>query len=382
MSKCSKDTPLPDRQLVFLNDALAAVAQGSLHAHDRRLDRLILTIRPCQRGRERLPKEPVEFDAWRLLALTYRWCRRGDDGIRRRIALAFFKPIIDLPGTGRIGFRCERVFDSAARGVAHAPDPASNPTACRAAVLLHQAAETTIDGLVAYPAHMLARPVGWRWDTHPVNGSSCPFLDDDAAIEEGTIRDNWILRDGTPTPMAQAPIAVYAGLASLRGRAVRNPAFSVLQKHGLIPARFGHRAWLETVGRVTDGSDGPAGRFRADLESFVTADLDDHGRSTNLDSLCRGLRVACEAMAIPVPEGRDNAFEFFVGLLDAPWSPVAVPAAAALQVVHLAGPAGPETLVFGNGFAQLNLYDLGSETVRYESLPRGRVRRALFGPTG
>src|SRR5205823_1631113 len=121
------------------------------------------------------------------------------------------------------------------------------------------------------------------------------------AIDEGTIRDNWILRDGTPTPMAQPPIAVYAGLAPLRGRVIRNPAFSVLQKHGLIPARVGHRAWLETVGRVTDGDDGTAGRFRADLETFVTAGLDDHGRSAHLDALCRGLRVACEALAIPVP---------------------------------------------------------------------------------
>src|SRR4051812_19016898 len=91
-------------------------------------------------------------------------------------------------------------------GVKTPPYPATNPTACRAAVLLHQAAEDagpaematglslpefffayerppvleptydldawraaerTIDGLVAYPAHMLARPDGWHWDTHP-----------------------------------------------------------------------------------------------------------------------------------------------------------------------------------------------------------------------
>jgi hypothetical protein len=62
----------------------------------------------------------------------------------------------------------------------------------------------------------------------------------------------------------------------------------------------------------------------------------------------KDLRSACEALGVPVPEGRDNAQAFFTELLLSPWEPVAVPAAAALQVVKLTGAPDPATMVLGS----------------------------------
>jgi hypothetical protein len=221
MAKTPKSTPaLPDRSLGHLLDALAAPQAAGVHAHHKRSDLLAATYRPCQRSTDRIPDERVPFDAFRLLALTHRWTEGVRGQISRKVVLAIYRPVVDLPGSGRIRFACEAALPVGARPARASPDPRRNPTAARAAALMHRAIEDAgrreltsaldlpafyyafrpdrppayeaaippatwaarmvrIGDLIAWPAEFFARPTGRRWEGHPVPGPPCTGQDGD-----------------------------------------------------------------------------------------------------------------------------------------------------------------------------------------------------------
>jgi hypothetical protein len=173
-------------------------------------------------------------------------------------------------------------------------------------------------------------------------------------------------------PTDPRPRAVYVSLAPLAGRRLRNPAFRALQHHGLIDTTLTYNDWLESL--RTDGPDGltladprgdatPAGRFRAGLTEYVTADP---GRER---ALWRDLRVRCEALGLAPPPGVAG-LDHYAPMLDSPWRPVEAPDAAALQVVALRGEPGTGAMT-SHRTACVDLADSGPATHRRR---RGRRR--------
>ena len=275
-SRHSRAVPLTDAAAARLARGLRAIAATSYRAFDRRSDRLALTVRPRDRGPDTLPGGFVPLDSWRLVALGYRLADDGRGGLRRRAPLAVYRPRVDLPGTGRIGFECVVAYDAAARGKGHGRvnqlDARRAPDAARAAVLLHQAvedarpedlgtgpalprlywafrperppafepsfgpgewtaAEVRIGAFRAWPAEMLVRPPGAAAAARsiPSTASPDPWMAGDvrdaatAGADEGPAAAG---SDGAGQPRsrwAQEPAAICASLGHLRGRSVPQP---------------------------------------------------------------------------------------------------------------------------------------------------------------
>jgi hypothetical protein len=422
VSKSSKRTRRPERlpesSLGYLDAGLRAVQHAPNHAHSRRVERLAITYRPCQRGSDRLPEARIPYDQFRLLSLSHRWCERSG-AVAKVVVLGAYTPVVNLPGSGRITFVCDGVLTVGRLGGRLVPDPRNNLTASRAAVLMAQEvedadqadlvpglvfpefyyafdpsqppvfetnrpiedwreAEVKIGNLRAWPIAYFARPAQVRWDQNPVDGSTDPWVDATEAVEEGAIRGTWILRDGVATPLAQEPREILADLSGLVGRSVRNPAWHVLRKHKVIQASTGYRQWLEGIAPYTgDHRDAPdaddpaseAGKFRSALALAV-----DQGEG---DALIEDVANACLAAGVPIPVDEEEAYEFLAGLLEDPWLRPEVPGVAAIQRVRLTGLPDPSTMTFSSGVLEVNLHDLGEYTEQFAQLPAGRVAEAL-----
>ena len=167
-----------------------------------------------------------------------------------------------------------------------------------------------------------------------------------------------------------APTRVFASLAHLKCRSIRNPAFGVLQRHGLLPLGQTYRGWLATVSEVRAGlrvfqdprSDrSEAGRLRRLIESHVLAD-----RSREA-ALLEDLGSACLALGMKLPEGSDRV-DCLAGMLDNPWLPVTVPFAGQVAVVVLED-RRPRSLA--NGLVSLELEERATVVRRHpERVPR------------
>jgi hypothetical protein len=171
-------------------------------------------------------------------------------------------------------------------------------------------------------------------------------------------------------------------LAHLRGRSVRNPAFDVLRRIGLLPPALGYNAWLDSLGQTgTAGRVVPdprkdattTGRFRAALTAYATAD------PAREEALREDLRVAFRALGVRAPDEVSEP-DFFAELLDSPWDRPELPRASRVQVLRLDGPLGPAALSFGDGATALDLSDLGGYGRPYRPAPPWAVREALHRP--
>jgi hypothetical protein len=94
-------------------------------------------------------------------------------------------------------------------------------------------------GLTCYPQEFFLRATQPNsYAVHPTTRSSRPSLGEDLPADRA-ISDagDWVFDGASWAPLAQVPRRAYAVLdARLLGRAHRNPAFSVLKKHGVLPA--------------------------------------------------------------------------------------------------------------------------------------------------
>lgn len=361
---------LPAPANTVLVDALSRLRDGGNHGHARRQSTIAVAFKPCHRGSDALVDRAIEFDAFRMFVLGHRFC--DDDGVvRRRTPLAIYRPVVDLPGTGRIGFALEAVLDVAARVRTRSVRnlvAADNATAARMAILMADAiddatpdsvaaapalpefywafkpgrlpvfeathsqvewasAEIRIGSMRAWPARMFVRGDRDDFDVNPVDGSPRP----------GGEHPSWVERDGVKLPRCQEPDAIYTNLAPFAGRTVRNPAARVLKAARIDPAGL------------------PA---LAASSPESAADL------------MVALSDACTALGVPRPGTVEGYFE----MLRNPAARVAVPAASSIQVVRLAGTPSPETLDFRGEAHAAGLHDLGGP---YDAVAPRRVAEMM-----
>jgi hypothetical protein len=367
MSLARKRPALSHHAREFLTSEFRALARTSLSSFRRRADRIAVTFRPRKQGRDALPDRPIPIEDFRLISASYRWSPDARGGPRWRMALGVHKPALDFPGSGRVVFHGEQAFD------ATTPNPLilcrPNYTAIRAAVVLHQAIQDA-------EARDLATGLRWpdfSFGFDPDRSPRFDPIDLPAAEASQQIIDGlraWpaglFFRDGRTT-LAERPTRVYASLAGLKGRQIRNPAFAVLKNHGLLPAGIGYQAWLSTVSRATDrgriiqdprleGTE--SARIRKAIEDHVLADPAREPR------LLADLAEACHAMGVEIAEG-PAGIDALAEILDNAWSRPAVPYAAGVQVLRLAGRPGPATMRFTEGTAEVDLFDLGPDRDRF-----------------
>lgn len=387
---------------------LAALAGDPVRRHLARAGSLAVTYGTRHPGQV-VDDAALPFNDVQLLALSSRVCEAGalagcasdagrDVGYRSRIPLATYRPRVDLPGTGRITFAPEAVFDlrvrDGGRSVRKLTSARSARTAAAAVAMIHAvddaepgdrapdvqvprfywafwpsaaptfeaahtreawaAAEVRIGAMRAWPAEMFARGVSERHAVHPVDGTPAPESDGAPGAEAGS----WCCRGGVWYPKAQEPDRIYAYLSPMRGRRLRNPAFDVLRRRGLIPPGLTYRQWWLSVSRAMPGgvraatdpaeAASPLGRLRARVEAYVDASGDGGvGLFAELADDC-----ACHGVV-------DEAGDGFLSLLQDPATPAFARDLAAIQVVALTGPPGPETMDFELPAVAVPLYDLG-----------------------
>jgi hypothetical protein len=97
----------------------------------------------------------------------------------------------------------------------------------------------TIAGHVCVPQEYLARADS-TYTLHPIDGSSPPNRCGAPDEWEGL----WYYRNGRWYPAAQRPARVLARMDRVCGRRMRNPAFSVLKDHGLVPLELDYPTFM------------------------------------------------------------------------------------------------------------------------------------------
>jgi hypothetical protein len=141
----------------------------------------------------------------------------------------------------------------------------------------------------------------------------------------------------------------------------------VLKNHGLLPARLGYKAWLSTISLNTDGglvledprAEGTeSARIRKAIEDYIISDPSREAR------VLGDLAEACHAMGVRVAEGSEGIDEL-AAILDNPWSRVAIPFAAAVQVVKPALSPDAATMTFADGVADIDLFNIGPVRDRF-----------------
>jgi GNAT superfamily N-acetyltransferase len=361
----------------FLTAELKAIARSSPSLLQRRANRIAVTYRPRKQGRDAIPDRPIPIEDFRLLAVSYRWCDDPRRGPRWRAALGSYQANLDFPGSGRVVFRCEQAWDLTSPHPLLYPRP--NYTAIRAAVLLQQAIQDADPRDLATGLHLPEFSFGFDPDRLP----RFDPIDLPAAHAAERAIDGlraWpaelFSRDGQTT-LDRRPCRVFASLADLKGRLIRNPSFAVLQNHGILPARVGYKAWLSTV-RVSTGrsrvfQDPRArgtelARIRKVIEDHVLADPARESR------LLADVAEACHAMGIKFADG-SVGIDALAELVDNPWSRPAVPYAARVQVLKLAGSPGPATMSFADGATDVDLFDLGPDRDRFRPVSSEGTRR-------
>lgn len=111
------------------------------------------------------------------------------------------------------------------------------PTTGQLAAAFHACAET-VQGLTCYPQELFLRD--GRPDVyaeHPVTSSARPALGDKLPADDAVSPcGGWVFKQSAWYPLAQVPRRAYAVLPDgMLGRGYRNPAFSVLKTHGVLP---------------------------------------------------------------------------------------------------------------------------------------------------
>ena len=335
MPRTSKRLSLPAPARAFLLDGLEDLARDA--GRDRAGDenRIAVTFRPRRRGRDAIPDDLMPLDAFFLVALSRRWSRKAR---RRRITLSTYEAIIDPLGPGRLAFRPVEVQELTHPGALIHPQP--NFTAIRTALILHQALEDAEPGdcvpsprlpqpyLLVEAARPLAVDLARAGQVEP-SGIS---VDGHRAWPAGLLA-----RRGSARNEDRCPTRAYASLAHLKGRVIRNPAFAVLRRHGLISRGTSYRTWLSTVRRadgrtLQDPGDERtvAGRLRRRIEDDLATN------PAREAAILAELAAACTAMGVRLPDDLERVDEL-ASLLDNPWRPATAPYAAAVQVVRSAG---------------------------------------------
>jgi hypothetical protein len=424
-----------DRRGLLVDGARASLAHGlqaitaiSRHGYARRSGRIAVTWLFLDGGRPAAPPGFVPIEVLRLVAFGLRLAGDGRGGLWKRAPLAVYRPRVDLPGSGRVGFECVVVHDAAARGRGNGRvnqiDARRNSAAAREAVLLHQALEDTrpsdlasgpilpriywafdpgrppvfeptnsseewataevrIGRLRAWPAEMLVRPPGRRYDVHPVDGSPDPWaacvVDEQYSAAAGDVfRGRWLRRGGRSIPLAQEPAAIYASLEGLIWRSVRNPAYDALREVGLVPRDRPHREWVEMMSHAEAGRSVPFGDGETPLVAAFRERVAAYGASAphaERDLLQR-VRAGCVAAGVAVPGGDETSVQFLARLLMRPWQRIEAPGAA-IQTIKLGSSHGPGTLAFSTDDADLDLGDFGDHRRLYEPLDPGEIHRLL-----
>ena len=353
--------------------------------------------RSRRRHPEALPDAALPYDGFRLLTVGARFCDAVVN-LRKRIPVVLYRPVLDLLGTGRVNFVPEAVYDASARKGSHEIrklDPVRQPSLAAMTVLMLQAIDDVQPGdalpaielpgfywafhgtsrvvyepgvatevewaqkmikigtMRAWPAEFFARAFDARYDVHPLSGALRPGGTPDADC------DGWVVRDGALYPVAQKPDAVYTFLNGFGGRTVRNPAFAVLQKAGIIPGAMAYHKWRARLdvdtpdgGRILADPDLPGSathQVRAAIEAHIG---DDPQRE---EKLIGDMAAACASFLLDVTD-RDQ----LLALLDSPWQPVTADELAKIQVIQLQGPPCPETLEFFGKTTAAPLYHLGA----------------------
>jgi hypothetical protein len=175
------------------------------------------------------------------------------------------------------------------------------------------------------------------------------------------------LGDDGRSSLSRPPAKVFASLSGLRGRRIRNPAFAILRRRGIVPVGLSYRAWRATVRRHDGTLQDPhvagteAARTRRAIQDHLFAD------PAREPAILAELRSACIAMGLKGVDGLDALAE----LLDNPWDYPEVAYAAGIQLVRLDGPPGPGTMNFADGAADVDFHVVGPD--------QGRSRRAALG---
>lgn len=362
-----------------LRQALRKLARPRYSDHDARVGRIVALFRLAD-GRGHIPDRPVPLSHVRLDVLSYRWGIGIDGNPRPRIPLTTYRPVVELPGTGRIRFVPERARDAISRGLD------GDPRMALAALAMHDASERSSDSdqqsglilpriLFAYGRNSTPAPAiawdhdAWMNEAHEIEGL-CAWPQELIARYEGIDTDRSI----------QPPSAIYADLDHLRGTRVPNPAFEVLQSQGLIAPWAEYDTWSQAA-RPAEGSNPTAesARFAKDLEAFTCADPS-HEAQLRTD-----LARACAEVGIDLPEGPWG--ESATALLLAPWMDIEQPEAPRPQTIQLSGPPSPETARFATGCVEADLGDLEPLGARYApaepwdvAMLLGRRIRTLAGP--
>jgi hypothetical protein len=404
----------------FVKAALKEAANMSPHKHDRCADRVAVGYRDITSPRDRAFDGFMRHDGIRLFALSLRWCVEPGGEARRRHPLAIYRPVVDLPGSGRIVWQPDAVYDAATmpwhknglRGLS----PFSNETATRLGVLLHQAiddadpdkiwselhlphfyyvfaadmppyfepaytqeewdaARVELGGRHAWPSWMFARDPSEVHDVHPITGTPRP---DPTGMTPGVrTEDGWILdASGSVIPAAQVPQDVYCDCDHLVGRQVRNPAYAALRACGLIPFDLSFRAFRDQHSRWAGGV---RTHFEIDPASDLgraLAGLDQEGRA----GLVRAFVGASGVSGWVGSEPEGVSFLNYVGgLLNTPTRPVEDLGASSILVVRLAGPPAPDNMRFALPDQEIDLFDLGRYSDRYQWAPPAVLRMAVKG---
>jgi hypothetical protein len=347
----------------FLLAQLRALADASRHAHRRRSRCLAVTFRPSRRGRDGVPDRPIPFDQFRMIALSYRWSRPGRHGPRKHLALATYRPTLDLPGTGGIVFRPERAYDAAAPRTLIGPP--INATAIRSALALHQAVEDADPADFApgldLPRFFYGFDPGSTPDFGPIHAAAAAA--DERAIDGLRAWPAELFVGDGRSSLNRPPAQIFATLAAHKGRRVRNPAYAVLRRRGILPAGPTYRAWRATVRRHDGTIQDPhtpgteAARTRRAIQDHLFAD------PAREPAILAELAAACAAMGVKIADGPDGV-DALAALLDNPWDRPAVPYAAAVQLVRLGGSPRPTSMTFSDGAASVDLFDLGRDGSR------------------
>jgi hypothetical protein len=331
---------LPTASTAYLLEELAELSRSGSPGQRRRLSRTAITFRPWKKGRDAIPDHPIPLDGFKLIAIGYGWSS-GRRGPRPSLTLGIYRASFDGSAAVPIRFRAEEVHDLVHRR--SLTDPQPNATAIRSAVLLHQAVEDGDPGDFGPGLDWPRFFYGFEPAREPEFGAAAEA---GAKASERSIEGlrAWpaelFVRSGGELLRTFPPQRVFASLAHLKGRQIRNPAFAVLKRNGLLPRGQDYRSWLASVSAMKNGmrvlqdpgSDRTeAGRLRGLIESHMLAD---RGRE---EQMLGELESACLALGMRVPENPER-LGWLADLLDNPWSSAVVPYAARVQTIRLADP--------------------------------------------
>ena len=340
MSIAKKRLSLSPAARDFLTAEFEAIGRSTLSSIRDRAGRVAVTFRTRRQGRDAIPDAPIPIEDLLLYALSCRRRARTGRGPNWRVILSVHAPALESPGSGRVAFRLLRAIDITDPRPLLRNGP--NHTAMRAAVVLDQAARDADDRDVADGLRLPDFSFGFDpGQPERVDPIRIPAAEAARRFIRGLrarpvdllVRDRGSILD-------RGLGCLSASLAGLKGRRLRNPAFAVLRSHGILPAGITYTDWRSTVSKLTGqgrifqdphSEATEASRLRRAIQDYVLAEP---GRESRI---LADLAEACHAMGVRIAEGPEGV-DALAGLLDAPWDRPAVPYAATVQVLRLAGP--------------------------------------------